>query len=129
MARKGSSKPTKSSGQGWSKVTVAAIDVFGRLVDRFGWPGVFLIAAFWFVDKYGTKAQKEEIISTFLLGRGIKTAYPLIALGIVFLLVCLAQHIYWKRRVAVMDSEIDRLSQWKSGHQEKEIGAPLHHSS
>lgn len=127
-------KPTKKSRKRRQKngsisiVLSSAINFFTVLVERFGWPGTFLILSYIFVERHATKTQKQEIIDKFLLGSGISDSYPLIILGIIAVGLFMAQNFYWKKRVSVLEGEIKRLSNWKSDHQESKIDIGLHHT-
>lgn len=98
------------------------------LVDKFGWPGVCFILCYVFVVKYASLEQKQALIDTYLLGKGIDQWYPIGVVVAVACLLLLAQDVWWRRKDRIKQREIDRLSQWKSDHQEQNIGAKLHHT-
>lgn len=93
-----------------------------------GVAGVRVPLGYLFVERNGTPAQKQQIIDVFVLGKEISDTYPMVAMAAVSVCVILAQRSIYKRRTAVLSGEVDRLSAWKTAHQEKEIGDVLHHS-
>ena len=112
-----------------SRPTVAeTVDGIVRIVEHFGWPGALLIVCWRFVESHGTIEQKREIIDRFILGKGVTGGYPFLVMGGVFVLVVVAQYYFWQHRTKVLINEIERLSKWKSEHQEKKIGTDLHHT-
>lgn len=115
--------PGKRSG--W----IAFAGIVEVLLDRFGWPGLLLVYLMYFIQNDASREQKEEIVSLYILGKGIGNLYPLLALGTLFTVALFAQRFYYRRRVKLMDEELQRLGEWKSQHQEKQIGGPLHHSN
>lgn len=110
--------------QGW----MALASVFEAVLDRFGWPGALLVFAAYFVEKYATLEQKQEIIDLYLLGRNANSFYGHLVLGALFVAALLAQRYYFRRKLRLKDQELTRLGLWKTEHQEKQIGVPLHHS-
>lgn len=111
-----------------SKLLSGVIDLFSVLIDRFGWPGAFLILAYISVERWATSDQKQAIIEKYVLGVGISEVYPLIILGIIAAALLAAQRYHWKKRVGVLEYEIKRLADWKSDHQEGKIDIGLHHT-
>ena len=102
--------------------------VFETLLDRFGWPGALLILGYHFVVEYATLEQKRAIIDTYFLGHGISQFYANAVLSVIFLAVAFSQRYYYRRKLALKDDELKRLGEWKSKHQQDQIGVPLHHS-
>jgi len=121
MSRK---KDTSAPPGGW----IALCRIIDTLLDRFGWPGVLLLLGMYFVLKYATPEQKIAIINTYMLGSGVRITYPFLILGGVGVLAFGAQRFYYRKKIRLADEELKRLGQWKSEHQEKKIGDPLHHS-
>ena len=105
----------------------AAADAIVRVAERFGWPGAALIIAWRFLETNGSVDQKRQVIDMFILGKGIGANYPFLVMAGVFALLLLAQRVAWKKRTKYLTDEIDRLSKWKSEHQESTI--PGLHSS
>jgi len=106
----------------------AFANVATAIIDRIGWPGFMFLLGYWFVVKNASEAQKAEIIDRYFLGKEIGTVYPIIVMIVIFAVVVLGQHYTYRRRLKVKDNEIDRLSEWKSKHQQDRIPGPLHHS-
>lgn len=121
MARRKESKATPS---GW----IAFFGVVEVLLDRFGWPGALLLYVIYFVERNATSEQKRAMIDEYVLGKGINLQYPLIVLGALFILTFFAQRIYYGKKLKLMKAELKRLGEWKTKHQEKQVGGPLHHS-
>jgi hypothetical protein len=119
-------KPYSSTRQryGW----MALATVFEAILDRFGWPGALLVFVAYFVEKYATLEQKRELIDLYLLGRNANTFYAHLVLGGLFIAALLAQRYYFRKKIKTKDEELTRLGLWKTEHQEKRIGATLHHS-
>jgi hypothetical protein len=123
MSKKGKNPPRRPS-NGW----IALFGVVEAVLERFGWPGALLLFAVYFVDKNATQEQKHAIIDIYVLGKGIGLQYPIIVLGGIAGLAFLAQWAYYQKKVKLMSGEIKRLADWKTRHQEKQVGGPLHHS-
>jgi hypothetical protein len=83
----------------------------------------------YFVERNASPAQKQDMIDMYILGRGIGHFYPLLAVGSLFTVTLFAQRFYYRKRIKLRDEEVRRLGEWKTEHQEKQIGVPLHHSS
>jgi hypothetical protein len=107
---------------------MALATVFEGILDRFGWPGALLVFVAYFVEKYATLEQKRDLINLYLLGRNASSLYSHIVLGGIFVSALLAQRYYFRKKLQVKDEELTRLGLWKTEHQEKQIGAALHHS-
>jgi len=107
----------KRSREGWK----IAADFVTSLIDRYGVPGAALILGFVFVVTYADAKQKHEIIEVFVLGKNQAAVYPLLLTVIVFGVLFFGQNHYWRRRVRMLESEIERLAAWKSVHQETAI--------
>ena len=65
---------------------------------------------------------------SYLLGRNASSLYSHLVLGGIFVSALLAQRYYFRKQLKVKDEELTRLGLWKTEHQEKQIGAVLHHS-
>lgn len=124
-AKPGGSQKTPSS---WFAPIRVFADLVARIVDRFGWGGAFVVLGFFFVQYNGTAEQKQQIIDKFVLGKELNSVYPLLAIGSLAILIFLGQNYYWRKRVAILNDEINRLSKWKSDHQQQNIAVNLHHT-
>jgi hypothetical protein len=109
--------------QGWMALATA----FEAILDRFGWPGALLVFVAYFVEKYATLEEKRDLIELYLLGRNASSLYTHLVLGGIFIAAMLAQRHYFRKQLKIKDEELTRLGLWKTEHQEKQIGAPLHH--
>lgn len=107
---------------------LAIADVVSALLDRFGWPGLLVIVAGVFFEKYGTVEQKQELIDRYFLGKDVQAVYPIIVLGLLFAGIVLAQRAFYRRRLKIMRKELDRVTKRKTREQEERIGKPLHHT-
>jgi len=107
---------------------MALATVFEAILDRFGWPGALLVFIAYFVEKYATLEQKRDLIDLYLLGRNASSLYTHLVLGGIFVAALLAQRHYFRKKLRIKDEELTRLGLWKTEHQEKQIGAPLHHT-
>lgn len=121
MAKNKNSPKDASGWLAWAKIVEAVL-------DRFGWPGFIVAYGIYFVQQNATLEQKRALIDLYLLGHGIDIYYPLILLMCLWALAFFAQRTYYRKKLAVMENELKRLGQWKSDHQEKQIGTSLHHS-
>lgn len=117
-------KNRQATGSGW----IAWAKVVEAFLDRFGWPGFLLIFCLYFVDHNATLDQKHAIIDLYVLGRGIILYYPVFVLGAVSVMAFLAQRHYYRKKLGTKDTELKRLGEWKTQHQEQKIGTSLHHS-
>ena len=102
--------------------------VVAMMVDRLGWGGALIVLVFFFIQYNGTTEQKQKIIDKFVLGKELDLVYPYIGLGILGIVVFVGQSHYWRKKISILNAEIDRLSKWKSDHQQKQIGVNLHHT-
>lgn len=109
---------------GW----VAFFGLVETILDKFGWPGALLIYAIYFVEYHATQEQRRAMVDTYFLGHGIELYYPLFSMGIVFILAFLAQRHYYRKKLALVKGELERLGKWKTRHQEQQAGVSLHHS-
>ena len=75
-----------------------------------------------------TDEERHAFIDMYLLGRGIKSVYPIIAMGSVFLVVLLAQRHLYRKKENLMLAEIARIGEEKSRQQEAALKVKLHHS-
>ena len=83
----------------------------------------------YFVERNGSVEQKKDMIDMYILGRGVGHSYPLLVVGSLFTVTLFAQRFYYRKHIKLRDEEVRRLGEWKTEHQEKQIGVPLHHSS
>lgn len=118
----------KSSRQRGASGWVATANIVEALLDRFGWPGALLIYAIYFIERNATQGQKQDLIEMYLLGRGISTQYPLFIFAIILVCAFLAQRHYYRKKLKLMEQELARVGEWKTAHQEKQVGVPLHHT-
>jgi len=116
----------EASGKG--QAAAAWAGVFEKLIDKVGLTGAFLVFVCIFVVVYASPEQKKEIIDLFVLGHGIRALYPTLAASAAFIALLIGQQHYFGRRIRSMEIELARLGQWKSDHQENQIGEQLHHS-
>jgi hypothetical protein len=124
-AKPGGSPRSPSS---WLTPIRVFADLVAKTVDRFGWGGAFVVLGFFFVQYNGTAEQKQQIINKFVLGKELNSVYPFLAIGTLAILIFFGQNYYWRKRVAVLNDEIMRLSKWKSDHQQQNIAVNLHHT-
>jgi len=112
----------------FGNIVVGLMGFAGKLVGTLGWPGtVFILGYIWFW-KFGTLDQKQELINKIFLGKGTEELFWIIVISVLAAIVCWVQSFIYHRKIKVMQEEIDRLSKWKTDHQEKTIGKNLHHS-
>ena len=129
MARDKPRRPKpKVEGTGQAQVAKAWAGVFEKLIEKVGLTGAFLVFVCIFVAMYASQEQKKEIIDLFILGHGIRALYPTLVASAVFLTLLIGQQFYFGKRIHQMDRELTRLGQWKTDHQEQQLGVPLHHS-
>ncbi len=83
----------------------------------------------YFVESNASMEQKRDMIDLYILGRGVGQLYPLLVVGSLFTVTLFAQRFYFRKQIKLRDEEVRRLGEWKTEHQEKQIGVPLHHSS
>ncbi|MCJ7633351.1 hypothetical protein MUP77_13310 [Candidatus Bathyarchaeota archaeon] len=112
----------------FGNVAVAFIGIITTTIKTLGWPGGIFVLGFWFFNAYGTIDQKREFIDMTLLGKDTGRLFWVILIAVLSGLVCLAQWQYYRRQIKVLQEEIDRLSNWKTGHQESGLGRDLHHT-
>jgi hypothetical protein len=124
VARK---KPTRRSEEAVATAIRGIFDVVATAIDRFGLPGAVFIGAYIFVERFGTLAQKREIID-LMIHPGEKGAANFLALLAMGVLVFFGQHKVWKKRLEAKDAEIKRLADWKTQHQQDRIPTRLHHA-
>ncbi len=118
-------KPGRKPTGAW----LAFAKVFEALVDKFGWPGVLVIFVMHMIEFRATDEQRRALIDMYLLGRNIRSAYPIMVMGVIFLAVLFAQRYYYRKQADLMESELERIGADKSAWQEKALGTRLHHTS
>jgi len=87
------------------------LNIVAILVERFGWPGFLLCGGMFFVVEYATLEQKHKLIELYLLGQG--TPYVACAVSALFVLVLMAQHSLYKRKLRVLEQRIGVLEREK----------------
>jgi hypothetical protein len=124
-----SSTPPNRRGKGdnATAIAISVIHFFTTLVDRFGWPGAFLIAALSAIQLWSTSDQKHAMIDKYILGVGMKPWWPFVVLSVLFLLLAWAQHLMYRREVKVIKAEMRRIGAKKSELQEEIARKPLRH--
>jgi hypothetical protein len=120
-------KNSRTSDSAWPTVIRGFFEVMATAIDRFGWPGTMVALVFFFVEQNGSLEQKREFI-TLMLHPGASGSGSFLVLLAGGVLTFAAQHYVWKKRDAVKNDEIRRLSEWKTQHQQKQIPTKLHHS-
>ncbi len=120
--------PNRWGAAGKGQAAAAWAGVFEKLIEKVGLTGAFLVFVCIFVVVYASPQQRTEIIDLFILGHGIRALYPTLVASAVYLSLLIGQQYYLGRRIRRMEIELARLGQWKSDHQENQIGEPLHHS-
>jgi hypothetical protein len=122
-------EPQQSSAKNTADVAIQAFaQIFTSLVETFGWAGTLVVFSAWFVVRYATQEQKQRIIEQYILGTNIAQTWPLLVLGGTFVLVLLAQHRWYLRKLKVFTDEIEREGKIKSQLQSKLANRPLQHA-
>jgi hypothetical protein len=103
-----------------------SLRVMLALIEQLGIPGAFMLMGFWFVVKYASPDQKKEVVG-MILHPDDPRARPLGFLLLLAILIFVAQQRIWSRRDVIKQREIDRLSAWKTAHQEM-LPAKLDHT-
>jgi len=116
--------PVRQPTTGW----LAAAQVVDSVIDKFGWPGAVLLYVVYLIERHATEEQRRAIIDLYLLGKGVQAVYPVLVIGGLFSLVAIAQRHYYRKRIKLMEAEIQRLGSEKSYAQESALGITLHHS-
>jgi hypothetical protein len=99
--------------------------IIQKLVETFGWPGTVLVLGFWFFQVNATPDQKQRVIEMLISGTGI--SWAIAALSATFILVVLAQHHWYNRRVAILKRRLEEVAGEKSRLQEQQSGKQLRH--
>ena len=120
--------PTRPKPSAFNTALHGFFNVVAMMVDRLGWGGALIVLVFFFIQYNGTSEQKQKVIDKFVLGKELDLVYPFIGLGVLGIAVFVGQNHYWRKKVSTLNAEINRLSKWKSDHQQKQIGANLHHT-
>jgi hypothetical protein len=121
-------RPSDATGK-LERVGEALVRLASLSIDRFGWPGFSVLLGYLFVAQYASLEQKRELIDRWVLGKDLTQWYPLLVLGVVAMLIILAQDRVWRRRLKTEVDERERLSQWKSAHQHLTLGVELQHTN
>ena len=53
----------------WLRVLEVILKLVTTLIEKFGWPGAFLILAYCFIQQYATIEQKSRLVELYLLSR------------------------------------------------------------
>jgi hypothetical protein len=122
------SRATATAIEQFGNLGIAIIGVVTALLKTLGWPGTALIIAFYFLEKHGTIEQKRYFIDMVFLGKETGRIFWVIIVSVLAGVVCLAQKYYYRNQLRTKQTEIDRLSKWKTDHQEKQVGKDLHHT-
>jgi hypothetical protein len=107
---------------------LAAAKIVDSLLEKFGWPGFLVLYLMYFLERHATDEERHALIDMYLLGRGLRTIYPIAVMGGIFILVLLAQRTLYKRKEHQMLAEIARIGEEKSRQQEAALKVKLHHS-
>jgi hypothetical protein len=119
--------PDSKMPDGKALVTVAVIQFFTKLVERFGWPGTVIILLVMFIERDGSDQQKQAIIDMYILGKGMVGWWPLVVPSVLFLFVIWAQWEVNRKKVKTIRRELNRVSSERSSLQERISGGPLQH--
>jgi hypothetical protein len=106
----------------------AFAQIFTSLVETFGWPGASVVLAFWFAVWYATTEQKQRIIETYVLGKGIGRTWPILIMALAFAATALAQRRYYENKLKKLSDEVEREGKEKTKLQEKQIAKKLQHA-
>lgn len=85
------------------------------VIENLGWPGLLILSMLVFVVAYATPEQKQQLIDTYLLGKGIQTIWHVLIFFGLAILALLAQFMQTRRQFR---NELKRLSVEKSLLQE-----------
>jgi hypothetical protein len=103
-------------------------DLLGTIVERFGWPGAIALFGMYLVERYGTVAQKREIIDLYILGHGLPALWPIAIVSATCIVALLAQKRYYDRKLTSVSKRLDEVASEKGRLQEQLVGKPLRHS-
>jgi hypothetical protein len=104
------------------------LEFLGTIVDRFGWPGALLAVGIADFETHATAEQHRELIDKFL-GHGTGTFWPVAVLGLLFVIVSLAQRYHYRKNADILKQRIDELVEEKNRLHEALIGRPLRHAA
>ncbi len=112
----------------WVHVLRIFSDIISNLAERLGAPfAIFVVLIFGFYY-FGTPEQKKEFFDMYFLGKHIENVYPHLFISLLFVIIILSQRSVYQKKIQQLESEKERLAQWKSKHQEDKIGKQLHHT-
>lgn len=107
---------------------VSMMNLLSHLVRTIGWPGTIFIMLYHVFMKYGSTEQKQEFIDKYILFKDTEQFAWVIFFGLLSIIVCASQKYIYDRKLREKNKEIDRLSKWKTDHQEGSISKDLHHT-
>lgn len=110
------------------RIALGVLGFVTEVLDRGGMAAVAFVMIYVFVDRHATEDQKHEIIDKYILGQGITDAYAVALVGVVALLIIIAQGHVYRQKVRELQGEVERLSAWKSAYQDKNLPVDLHHT-
>lgn len=117
----------RSAGDATAAVTVSIIRFFTVIVERLGWPGLAIFLIFYCIQIWATDAQRQEIIDTYILGKGIQPWWPFIVVALFFVLLIWGQQLIHRRELRAKNDEIKRIGAEKSKTQEIEADREWKH--
>jgi hypothetical protein len=112
----------------WTDLLRHFLQVLTVTIDTIGWPGTVLLLLFFILEYNGTAEQKHQFIDMYILGKGMSPQSLFVIPCILFLVIIAAQNFYWRKRIRILERENQRLSEWKSGHQQANIATNLQHT-
>lgn len=107
------------------KIFNAVVDRISSLIEKFGLPVAILVVAVYIFLVIFTSGQQEIFIDMYVLGRNLENNYPHILLALAGSAIILLQRWRYRKLIKKHKEEINRLSAWKSGYEEKAIGEKL----
>lgn len=87
-----------------------------------------MILLYVFIERHATEDQKHEMIDRFLLCKDQNMVYWYAGVGVVVAALFFGQNRYWRKRNEILNEEVQRLSKWKSDHQQQQIASGMHHT-
>lgn len=108
-------------------LTINLIRFFTALVERFGWPGMLIFLGFYCAQTWSSAEQKRKWFDKYILGEGMSPWWPFILVGLLLLFTVWAQRVTYKKKLRIMQEELDRIGREKSRLQELVAGRPWQH--
>src|ERR1044072_751850 len=102
----------------WSKLGLGIFRLITRVVDSFGWPGTVIIFMMFFIVAFATPEQKQQLIDTYILGKGFQAGWHVLIFFALAVLVFLAQYAQSQRRTKAVYLELERIALEKTMLQE-----------